>query len=175
MRNSRHQWLLTIALCLVCWLGLGVNPANALTPSPTLALGNKPLFSFAGNRPGNLGITDGKLLPCPSTPNCVNSQTPASDAQHAIAPLSVTQSPEQTWETLKTVVASQARTEIVDESDRYLYAEFTSALMGFVDDVEFYLEPSEQVIHVRSASRLGESDLGVNRQRIEAIRVQLNS
>ena len=55
----------------------------------------------------------------------------------------------------------------------YLYAEYSSALFGFVDDVEFYFPPETHIIHVRSASRLGHSDLGVNRKRIEAIRARL--
>lgn len=65
--------------------------------------------------------------------------------------------------------------QIVEVSDRYLRAEFTSSLMGFVDDVEFYLDLDENAIQVRSASRLGESDLGVNRKRIETIRETLTS
>jgi uncharacterized protein (DUF1499 family) len=70
------------------------------------------------------------------------------------------------------VVKAMPRTEIIQQTEDYLYAEFTSQWMGFVDDVEFYLPESSKVIHVRSASRLGESDLGVNRQRIETIRSQ---
>jgi uncharacterized protein (DUF1499 family) len=65
------------------------------------------------------------------------------------------------------------RTTIIESTDSYLYAEFASQLLGFVDDVEFYLDPAESVIQVRSASRLGQSDLGVNRQRVEAIRQEL--
>ena len=76
---------------------------------------------------------------------------------------------------LADVIKAMPRAEILQQTEDYLYAEFTSQWMGFVDDVEFYLPDSPGVIHVRSASRLGESDLGVNRQRIEAIRNQLNS
>jgi uncharacterized protein (DUF1499 family) len=65
------------------------------------------------------------------------------------------------------------KTKIITENKNYLYAEFTSAIMGFVDDVEFYLDEGAKVIHVRSASRLGQSDLGVNRKRIETIRTKL--
>ncbi|MEO1134470.1 MAG: DUF1499 domain-containing protein, partial [Cyanobacteria bacterium J06639_1] len=70
------------------------------------------------------------------------------------------------------VVEGMEQTKVVERGDRYLYAEFTSKLMGFVDDVEFYADEAASVIHVRSASRLGKSDLGVNRKRIEAIRAQ---
>ena len=73
---------------------------------------------------------------------------------------------------LKAVVQGMERTEIITESSDYLYAEFTTPLMGYVDDVEFYLDRNAGVIHVRSASRLGQSDLGLNRKRVEAIRAE---
>ena len=73
----------------------------------------------------------------------------------------------------KSAIESMERTKIIEETDNYLYAEFKSKIMGYVDDVEFYLDPNENVLHVRSASRLGKSDLGVNRKRIEAIRAKL--
>ena len=124
------------------------------------------MFNFSGSRPNNLGVKDGKLAPCPGTPNCVSSQS--EDAQFKIDPL-----PPVTIADLKTIVANMERTTIIEETDNYLYAEFKSKLMGYVDDVEFYLDPDANVIQVRSASRLGQSDLGVNRKRIEEIRSQL--
>jgi uncharacterized protein (DUF1499 family) len=133
------------------------------------------LFSFPGTRPDNLGVKDGKLATCPGSPNCVSSQAPASDSEHYIAPLAYSGDASTALATLKSIIQSTERTAIISESDNYLYAEFTSALMGFVDDVEFYLEPAAGVIHVRSASRLGQSDLGVNRKRVEAIRSQFES
>ncbi|MEH1951171.1 MAG: DUF1499 domain-containing protein [Nostoc sp.] len=123
---------------------------------------------FAGKRPNNLGISNGKLASCPNSPNCVSSQSP--DASHQIAPLTFTSTPEEAITNLKQIIESLPRTKIITESKDYLYAEFKSALLGFVDDVEFYLDRSANVIHVRSASRLGQSDLGVNRKRIETIR-----
>ena len=125
---------------------------------------------FAGSRPDNLGVREGHLAPCPSSPNCVSSYS--QDAEHGIAPLTYNSSPEEAMANLTNVINSLERTNIVEETDNYLYAEFTSKLMGFVDDVEFYLDPEANVIQVRSASRLGESDLGVNRQRIETIRAK---
>lgn len=124
------------------------------------------MFNFSGKRPTNLGIKDGKLTPCPGTPNCVNSQS--SDAQSKIDPL-----PPKPISELKKVIEKMEKTTIIEETDNYLYAEFQTPLMGFVDDVEFYLDPNENVIHVRSASRLGKSDLGVNRKRVEEIRAKL--
>lgn len=129
---------------------------------------------FAGTRPSNLGINNGQLAPCLSTPNCVNSQAPASDTEHAIVALPLSGDTTTAMATLKRVIQSMPRTKIIQETNDYLYVEFASKLMGFVDDVEFYLVPNAQTIQVRSASRLGESDLGVNRQRIEVIRSQLS-
>ena len=126
---------------------------------------------FAGKPPNNLGVRNGKLAPCPNSPNCVSSQS--SDPVHKIAPLTFTSTPENAIAALKSVIESLPRTKIITESKDYLYAEFKSALLGFVDDVEFYLDRNANVIQVRSASRLGQSDLGVNRQRIETIRAKL--
>jgi uncharacterized protein (DUF1499 family) len=128
---------------------------------------------FAGKRPMNIGIQpSGQLASCPGTPNCVNSSS--QDATHKIEPLAYNSTPAEAIANLKTVIQNMERTTIITESDNYLYAEFKSKLMGFVDDVEFLIDNSAKVIHVRSASRLGESDLGVNRKRIETIRAKLN-
>lgn len=123
---------------------------------------------FASKRPDNLGVKDGKLTDCPNTPNCVNSQS--ENSQSKIAPLTYNSSREEAKAKLKQVIEEMERTTLVTESEDYLYAEFQSKLMGFVDDVEFYLDDANKVIHVRSASRLGKSDLGVNRKRVETIR-----
>lgn len=127
---------------------------------------------FAGKRPQNLGVKDGKLTPCPGTPNCVNSQS--DNLQSKIAPLSFESSSQEAMAKLKQAVENMERTRIIEESPNYLYAEFQTKLMGFVDDVEFYCDEGANVIHVRSASRLGKSDLGVNRKRVEDIRAQFN-
>ena len=131
------------------------------------------MFSFSGTRPTNLGVTDGKLAPCPNTPNCVCSQASSSDKEHYIESLTYEGSGTEAIAALKSVIQGMDRTEIITETDTYLYAEFTSALMGYVDDVEFYVDSANNLIHARSASRLGKSDLGVNRKRIEAIRSAL--
>ncbi|MEG4116152.1 DUF1499 domain-containing protein [Microcoleus sp. N9_B4] len=127
---------------------------------------------FAGTRPANIGIQSGKLAACPSSPNCVSSFS--EDAEHKIEPLAYTSSQSEAMAKLKGAIDSYGKTKIITATDNYLYAEFTSALMGFVDDVEFLVDDGAKVIHVRSASRLGQSDLGVNRSRIEAIRNQFN-
>ncbi|NEO87174.1 MAG: DUF1499 domain-containing protein [Spirulina sp. SIO3F2] len=124
------------------------------------------MFNFAGQRPTNLGVTDGKLTPCPGTPNCVCSQSDrAAEQVEPLPPVAIAD--------LKQVIEKMERTTIIEATDNYLYAEFKSQLMGYVDDVEFYLDTAANVIQVRSASRLGKSDLGVNRKRVEAIRTTL--
>lgn len=182
MLNLLSGWLVAFVL----WLSLA-TPATAhslpsdsftfsssthLTPVSLAMAGKKSLFSFAGTRPTNLGVKDGTLAACPGSPNCVSSQAPTSDAEHAIAPLSLKTSATESIARLKDVIAGMDRTEIIEQSDNYLYVEFTSALMGYVDDVEFFADETSGVVHVRSASRLGQSDLGVNRKRVEAIRSQ---
>ncbi|MBW4528122.1 MAG: DUF1499 domain-containing protein [Phormidium tanganyikae FI6-MK23] len=152
----------------LCWFGVVPN-AIALPFNPAIAT----LFSFSGTRPSNLGLTNDLFADCPSTPNCVSSFS--TDPTHAIEPIRYSVAPDKAIANLKQTIESLPRTKIVQASDNYVYAEFTSKLMGFVDDVEFYLDKAANVIQVRSASRLGESDLGVNRQRIESIRAQLTS
>lgn len=114
-------------------------------------------------------MRDGRLAPCPDSPNCVCSQ--ADDARHAIAPLPLTGSPAASRARLLEILASEPRVRVVEQQERYLRAEFTSRLLRFVDDVEFLI--GEQQIDVRSASRLGHSDLGVNRERVEHLRRRL--
>lgn len=119
----------------------------------------------------DLGINNGKLAPCPKTPNCVNSQ--AVGEKHYIQPIHYTGTREEARARLLQILGSQKRAKILTAQENYIRAEFTSALFRFVDDVEFYFpeEPSgETVIHIRSASRIGYSDLGANRKRIERIR-----
>jgi uncharacterized protein (DUF1499 family) len=129
------------------------------------------MFAFAGKRPTNLGVQAGRLPACPGTPNCVCSQD--SDPEYTIAPLTYQSTPAAALAALKQIVETSERAQVISQTENYLYAEFTSKLMGFVDDVEFYLDPAAKVIHVRSASRLGKSDLGVNRKRVELIREKL--
>lgn len=127
------------------------------------------LSACSGSPPENLGSHDGRLAPCPDSPNCVNSQ--AGDAEHFIAPLPLKGSAQQTQAVLKQVLGSEPRVRLVEEAPGYLRAEFSSQLMRFVDDVEFLI--GESAVDVRSASRLGYADFEVNRKRIEQLRQQL--
>ncbi len=171
--------LWSLLLMVAVWVG-SVSPAIA-QPSPTTPVilaassGGQSLFKFSGKRPDNLGVNDGNLAPCPDSPNCVSSQAPESDSQHYISAIAFEGSATDALTQLKSVIQAMDRTEIMTETEDYLYAEFTSKLMGYVDDVEFYVQPEQNLIQVRSASRLGQSDLGVNRQRIEEIRTKFTA
>ena len=123
------------------------------------------------NRPPVLGPVAGKLLPCPGSPNCVGSQDP--DPGHQIAPLPARGPIKETMGKLKAAVLAQPRTRVTEEREGYLRAESTSLLFRFVDDVEFLYDGPAQVVHVRSASRVGHSDLGVNQRRVEKLRSAL--
>lgn len=119
------------------------------------------------------GGQDDQLPPCPASPNCVSSD--ATDAAHRVEPYRLRIASEEGWQTLLEVVAALPRTTVVTKTDAYLHAESRSALFGFVDDVEFQLRPAGKIIAVRSASRLGYWDLGVNRRRVEQIRELLRA
>jgi uncharacterized protein (DUF1499 family) len=129
-----------------------------------------PLLSFPGSRPTDIGIRGSRLAPCPVSPNCVCSDD--SNTQHGVAPLRLAVTAEG-WAAARHAVLSLPRTRIVTERSDYLHAECTSAFFGFVDDLELHLRPGEGIIAVRSASRVGYSDFGVNRKRVETIRAAL--
>jgi len=128
------------------------------------------LISCSGTVP-DLGVKNGEMVPCPKTPNCVNSQ--AEDEKHYIQPIHFTGTQQQAHDRLLQILESEQRTKLLEIQYNYIRVEFTSALFRFVDDVEFYFpeqKGDETIIHVRSASRVGYSDLGANRKRIAQIR-----
>ena len=126
------------------------------------------LLSFTSSPPEDLGVRDGRLAMCLDSPNCVSTQ--AENHEHWIAPLTIPQNSSNAIDVLEDIVLRLPRTQIVEKSPNYLRAEFRSAFFRFVDDVEFYAEPESGRVHFRSASRVGRSDLGVNRARMEEIR-----
>jgi len=128
---------------------------------------------LTGKRPHDLGVKDGRLKPPPSSPNAVSSQ--AQGGYHGIAPLAYASTRERAMQALAQIVKDTPRTHIVTQTGDYLYVEYTSALLGFVDDVEFWFEPGAKRIQVRSASRLGYSDFGVNRARVEDVSRRLQA
>jgi uncharacterized protein (DUF1499 family) len=121
---------------------------------------------FSWKRPANLGVKDGRLAPCKRTPNCVSSQADPADREHYIAPIAFRGS----MQDLRRAVESMERATVISAERNYLYAEFRTKLMRYVDDVELYYDEKQGMVHVRSASRLGRRDFGVNRNRIEALR-----
>ncbi|MFT4815567.1 MAG: hypothetical protein ACI80L_000391 [Pseudohongiellaceae bacterium] len=123
------------------------------------------LTACAGEPPQDIGVRDGRLIACPESPNCVSSYE--SSEEHSIAAL------DGNLNQIQQILLTMDGANIVEQSSNYLYAEFTSSLMGYVDDVEFLYDAASNTTHVRSASRVGYSDMGANRSRVEAIRAQL--
>jgi uncharacterized protein (DUF1499 family) len=143
-----------------------------------LILASARLGLFSGSTPANLGLREGKLKPPSKTPNSVSSQAALwPDAQQreaaAIAPLALKGDGPATIARLAQIIEGMDGARIVERRPDYVYAQFTTKWMRFVDDTEFWFDPAAGVIQVRSASRVGRSDLGVNRARIEAIRARL--
>lgn len=128
------------------------------------------LLSCSGERPPQVGTEPPQLAACPDSPNCVSSLSAQTDSQHFITPLSYQGTLAQAQADLLTVITSLPRTTVITIQPQYIYVEFTSLVFRFVDDVEFLLIAEQPLIHVRSTSRLGYSDFGVNRQRVETIR-----
>lgn len=126
------------------------------------------ICACTGTRPTDLGAQNGRLRPCPDRPNCVSSQS--VDPKHAIRPLSYQGTRADASERLLKVLGSMPRVQVVTATPDYIHAEFASRVFRFVDDVEFVFDNDGKYIQIRSASRLGYSDFGVNRKRVETIR-----
>lgn len=136
-----------------------------------MTIGLLGIIGCAGERPHNAGPKDDLLPACPSSPNCVSSQ--AVDENHRIAALAFSGDPDSAFVRLKQILVRRADTAIIEERPDYLRVELRTIL--FVDDGEFLLDRSNSVIQVRSASRLGYSDLGKNRSRMEEISLQFRT
>ncbi|MBA4142698.1 MAG: DUF1499 domain-containing protein [Nitrosospira sp.] len=157
------KWTL-IVVALVVITGLAAGQLGLLSATP----------------PADLGVHDGKLKPPSKTPNSVSSQASLypdhpQRAYADIAPLSLKDDPHATLDRIASIVTDMNGAKIVKREPGYLYVQFTTRMMKYVDDAEFWFDPASEVIHVRSSSRLGKSDLGVNRERIEFIRHKLDS
>lgn len=117
------------------------------------------------------GLDEGRLAPCPSTPNCVSSQADPGDEEHYVAPLPLGgRSAEQALARLVEIVQAEPRTAVVQRDGAWLHATWTSLTWRYVDDVEFAVDTDAGVVHVRSSSRVGSTDFGVNRKRVQRIR-----
>jgi uncharacterized protein (DUF1499 family) len=117
---------------------------------------------LTGRTPTDLGVHEGRLKSPPATPNCVSSQT---DLWPGLAHRELAR--------VRAIIVGMPGATLVSERPDYLYLQFRSRWLGFVGDVEFWFDPAAQLIQLRSASRLGQRDFGVNRARIEAVRAQL--
>lgn len=161
-------------------------PSNTLDPSPTDSQTSKPRrrgrlllllllpalvlygLSMSSITPTNLGVSNGKLTECPESPNCVATQS--GNSLQRMQPITYQGTAEETISRIKSAIRKNfSRTNLVSESDHYLHFEFTSLIFRFVDDVEFLIDDVNKQIHFRSASRVGYSDLGANRKRMQTI------
>ena len=130
------------------------------------------LINSSSPRPAILGVLDGRLVDCPNSPNCVSSQ--ANDALHQVNPIRYTTSMTEAKGKLIGILTIMPRVNVVVEQANYVHAEFRTPLLHYIDDVEFYFNEEEKVIELRSASRLGYGDMGLNRRRVEEIRSRFN-
>lgn len=157
----------------VAWTGAAI----ALLAVLLLVVGQLGLL--AGTAPKRLGVTDGRLKPPSSTPNSVSSQTSlypehAQFSYAAMQPLAIQGDGAVTMRRLAALLQGMPRTSLIRDEPEYLYAQCSTAVLKFTDDVEFWLDNPAGLIHFRSASRLGRKDFGVNRARIETILAQLS-
>lgn len=125
----------------------------------------------ARHRPSNLGVKNGLLTPCPGTPNCVNTQAPAG--AHYVPPLPYQGEREAARRVLLKMIEDDPNATLIAETPDYVHAEFQAFV--FMDDVEFYFPEDVEVVHFRSASRLGRGDLGANQRRYKAIAAAFSS
>ena len=159
------------------WIAYGMTIAVAL--GVLLVVAGQSGF-LAGTQPLGLGMHDGRLAAPALTPNSVSSQArlhpdnPQSEAAY-IAPITFQGDPQLAMERLIRVLHQTEGLLIVEQRPDYVYAQANTKILKFTDDLEFWLDRSNRMIHTRSASRLGHSDLGTNRTRLEAIRVRFSS
>jgi uncharacterized protein (DUF1499 family) len=140
----------------------------ALLALPLVVLALGLVAARASRRPVEAGLVDGRLRPCPSTPNCVCSE----GAEPSIEPLAFEGEPEAAFRSLLAFLDDEPRVQRVELDGDYAHYTFRTPLLGFVDDVELRLDRERGAIEVRSASRVGHSDLGTNRRRVESIRAE---
>ncbi|MBU2863799.1 DUF1499 domain-containing protein [Reinekea forsetii] len=122
---------------------------------------------YQNNQTPELGVNNGQLSPISKKPNNVSSQTDIPEKY--VAPLAMKGTLEETMQSLKTACAEYGNASIIEQTDHYLYVIFTTALMKYKDDVEFYIDQENKEVHFRSASRAGYSDMGLNRERYNKI------
>jgi uncharacterized protein (DUF1499 family) len=112
------------------------------------------------------------ITPCPKTPNCVSSVD--TDVRHFIHPLRFADNTEEAQLRLLNILSQLKRVRVVKNEENLIQAEFISSVFRFVDDVKFHFDDHKKIAHVKSSSRVGFSDFGVNRRRVESIRKKFN-
>lgn len=128
----------------------------------------RPGISYLSKNKARTGLSDNQFIACPDTPNCVSSMT--ADNAHKIEALSLSDNPALSLDSIAALIKQQTNTQIVTLESGYLHATYKTKVLGFIDDVEMLQLPQSDVIEVKSASRLGRSDFGINRKRIEELR-----
>lgn len=135
-----------------------------------MLLGFVVYVNFNNGVPEGLGITDGMLAPCPDMPNCVSSQASSDDAEHYVEPIVYRGDTMDVQLMVEHYILEANDARVLESRLGYSHIEVSSPLLGFNDDVELYFPEADSVMHVRSASRVGYDDLGVNRERVRQIR-----
>lgn len=138
----------------------------------TILVACSALFILTGcssKAPDNIGLHDGQFAPCPQSPNCVSSQE--ADADHKVDPITARGDEDKVMVDLSNAIESMYGGKVIRIEGTYLYAQFTSRIMRYVDDLECHYDKDKGLIQIRSASRIGYSDLGANRKRVEELRV----
>ncbi|MDJ0779770.1 MAG: DUF1499 domain-containing protein [Gammaproteobacteria bacterium] len=132
------------------------------------------VLGYRSHRTGVYGLVEGRLKPCPAAPNCVCSE-PGADVYHSVEPLTfAAEDAAQVLPRLKAVIRDMGG-NIEAETGDYLAATFTSSLFRFVDDLELRIDSEQNTVHLRSASRVGHSDLGANRKRVARLKTAFHS
>jgi uncharacterized protein (DUF1499 family) len=143
------RWIIALIVVLIVGFFIYVNVSNKL--------------------PEGLGVTDGLLKLCSSSPNCVSTQAAPEDTVHYAEPIIYTGGRKDTQLSIESYMLNKGNARIVSSTLGYVHFEMTSHLVGYIDDVEFYLPEADSVVHFRSGSRVGHSDFGVNRERVRKI------
>ncbi len=138
-------------------------------------IGARLLIRAISPRPDDLGAQDGQLAPCPSYPACVSSQAAPDDDAHTIAPIIYTGTRDEARARILTILRDMEHTTLITADATYIYAEVVTPGFRYTDDVEFYFDDAQQVIHVRSSARVPYYDFQVNRKRVERIRDLFNN
>ena len=125
------------------------------------------LSACSGTKPLDIGAKNGQFIDCPASPNCVSTQT--TSKKHKMAPIAYTGTQEEAKTKLLKIIAEMPRTTVTENKESYIHTEFKSKMMKYVDDVEFFFDDTQKLIHFRSASRKGYHDMGVNKKRMTVI------